>query len=168
MESAWLAPSGRPFAVLRAVVDTADHPLWRPGTLARGMRGLRALSRALPAIDEWAAATGTREVLLGPAIARECDLILVVGSGNPSTSRRPVEVVTAGRDASAYLVDDVGEVDLRWLAGVQRVGIMAGASAAPHLVDDLLHCLTGLGPVTVREPEFTREDVHSTLPREVS
>jgi 4-hydroxy-3-methylbut-2-en-1-yl diphosphate reductase len=53
MESAFLAPAAGPFAVVRTVVDTPDHPLWRPGTVWRGVKALRALRRAAPAIAEW-------------------------------------------------------------------------------------------------------------------
>jgi len=46
------------FAVVRAVVDTADHPLLRPGTPARALRALANLRRAAPAMRQWAAAVG--------------------------------------------------------------------------------------------------------------
>jgi 4-hydroxy-3-methylbut-2-enyl diphosphate reductase len=68
----------------------------------------------------------------------------------------------------AHLVEDAGEVDLRWLAGAGRIGVTAGASAPPHLVDDLVHCLSGLGRVTVSEQHGTAEDVVFTVPPEVS
>lgn len=54
MESAFLAPAERPFAVVRTIVDTFDHPLWSLGTVWRGVRALRALRRAVPAIAWWA------------------------------------------------------------------------------------------------------------------
>ncbi|HEY2670322.1 MAG TPA: 4-hydroxy-3-methylbut-2-enyl diphosphate reductase [Rugosimonospora sp.] len=364
-ESAWLAPGGAPFAAIRSIVDTDVNPLWSVGAVPRGIRALRALRRAVPAIDDWSAALGEREVLLASprsfcagveraidvvdraidrygapvyvrrqivhnahvvrqlerrgavfvtevdevppgrvlvfaahgvtpavraeadarglsvidatcplvskvhsevrrysgrgdtvflighgdheevegtvgeaprnvivvedvaaaarvaprdpgrvayamqttlavdeaeqiaavlrerfptlqaprrddicyattnrqqavrAIARECDLVLVVGSANSSNSVRLVEV--AQREGTqAVLVDDAGQVDLRALAGVGRVGITAGASAPPHLVDELVQCLSGLGPVTVRESKSEPEDIHFTLPREVS
>jgi 4-hydroxy-3-methylbut-2-enyl diphosphate reductase len=365
MESAWLATPGEPFAVVRAIVDTPQHPLWSVGTPARGVAALRALRRAVPALHQWAAATGARELVLasprsfcagveraidivrraldrhgapvyvrrqivhnahvvrdlerrgaifvdevdavpegavvvlaahgvapavrvqaqarqlavidatcplvgkvhaevrryagrdatvflighadheevegtvgeapanvvvvedlasaatvtapdphrvsyamqttlavdeaeaiaqvlrvrfpalqGPrrddicyattnrqravtAVAAESDLMLVVGSENSSNSRRLVEVAER-EGVPAHLVDDVGEVDLRWLAGVRRIGITAGASAPPQLVDELVRCLAGLGPVAVRETEITREDVRFALPTEVS
>jgi 4-hydroxy-3-methylbut-2-enyl diphosphate reductase len=65
-ESAWLAPpSDRvPFAVVRAVVDTPDHPLVHPGTVRRGIAALAALRRAAPVLAAWCAALGEREVLL--------------------------------------------------------------------------------------------------------
>ncbi|GAA1313595.1 4-hydroxy-3-methylbut-2-enyl diphosphate reductase [Pseudonocardia xinjiangensis] len=101
------------------------------------------------------------------AVAATADLVLVVGSPNSSNSRRLAEV--AGRDGvPAHLVDDVGELDLRWLAGVHRVGVTAGASAPDHLVDDVVSCLSGLGPVTVTTATTGTESITFTLPKEVS
>jgi 4-hydroxy-3-methylbut-2-en-1-yl diphosphate reductase len=56
MESAYLAAAcpGRPFAVLRVIVDTPDAPLLRPGTIARGSRALRVLGASAGAVVEWA------------------------------------------------------------------------------------------------------------------
>jgi 4-hydroxy-3-methylbut-2-en-1-yl diphosphate reductase len=60
MEAAALAAAAGqvPFAMVRAVVDTTDHPLLRPGTPARALRALVNLRRAAPAIRQWAAAVG--------------------------------------------------------------------------------------------------------------
>lgn len=56
METAQLvsAATGGPFAAVRTIVDTPDHPLWRPGTVARGVIALWTLRRAAPALVEWA------------------------------------------------------------------------------------------------------------------
>ncbi len=57
MESAWLAPAaaGRPFAVLRVVLDAPARELYRPlVTLAGGLAAWRALRRAAPALALWA------------------------------------------------------------------------------------------------------------------
>jgi len=59
MESAWLAPAaaGRPFAVLRVVLDTPERELHRPlATLSGGVVAWRALRRAAPALALWARA----------------------------------------------------------------------------------------------------------------
>jgi SAM-dependent methyltransferase len=68
----------------------------------------------------------------------------------------------------AHLVDDAAAVDLRWLAGARRVGITAGASAPPHLVDDLVAALGGLGPLTVSSTGGATEDVLFALPKEMN
>jgi len=49
-----------------------------------------------------------------------------------------------------------------------RIGVTAGASAPPVLVDDLVRGLSGLGPVTVSESGGPIEDVRFALPKEVS
>jgi 4-hydroxy-3-methylbut-2-enyl diphosphate reductase len=60
MESAQLAAgaAGRPFGVLRVVVDTPQRPLWRPGTVAGGVVALHTLRRAVPALADWASEVG--------------------------------------------------------------------------------------------------------------
>jgi 4-hydroxy-3-methylbut-2-enyl diphosphate reductase len=56
MESAWLAQAaaGRPFAALRAVVDTPSHELVRFSTLSGGIKAYRALRSAASALERWA------------------------------------------------------------------------------------------------------------------
>jgi 4-hydroxy-3-methylbut-2-enyl diphosphate reductase len=119
-----------------------------------------------PRTDDICYATSNRQRAVR-AVARESDLVLVLGSQNSSNSRRLAEVAVS-EGARAHLVDDVSAVDLRWLAGARRVGVTAGASAPPDLVDELVRALSGLGRVTVRETTVTDENVHFNLPREVS
>ena len=119
-----------------------------------------------PRRDDICYATTNRQQAVR-TVARESDLVIVVGSHNSSNSQRLAEVARA-EGAAAYLVDDLGEVDLAWLHGVSRVGITAGASAPPYLVDQVVAGLTGLGPVSTREADGVEESVHFTLPREVS
>jgi 4-hydroxy-3-methylbut-2-enyl diphosphate reductase len=119
-----------------------------------------------PTQDDICYATTNRQAAVRE-VARRCELVLVLGSPNSSNSHRLVEVAQRC-GPPAYLVDDVSAVDLRWLAGVRRVGITAGASAPPHLVDELVGCLSGLGPMTVEEVKVVEENVQFTLPREVS
>jgi 4-hydroxy-3-methylbut-2-en-1-yl diphosphate reductase len=139
-------------------VDEADE-------IAQVLRA-RFPSLAAPRKDDICYATTNRQSAVR-AVAQESDIVLVVGSTNSSNSKRLVEV--AEREGTpAYLIDDAGEVDLRWLAGARRVGVTAGASAPPSLVDGLIHALSGLGPVTVQETQVVEEDVHFTLPKEVS
>lgn len=99
-------------------------------------------------------------------VARESDLVLVVGSQNSSNSQRLAEVAHAC-GTPAHLIDDASEVELSWLAGVRRIGITAGASAPPVLVNELVDALSGLGATTVREAGTLTEDVTFSLPKEV-
>jgi 4-hydroxy-3-methylbut-2-en-1-yl diphosphate reductase len=100
-------------------------------------------------------------------IAQRCELVLVLGSQNSSNSHRLAEVAEKC-GPPAYLVEDVSAVDLRWLAGARRIGITAGASAPPHLVDELVECLSGLGPITVSDVDVINESTRFALPRQVT
>ena len=93
--------------------------------------------------------------------------MLVVGSPNSSNSRRLAEVAQRA-GTRAHLIDDVGELELGWLAGAGRVGVTAGASAPEHLVTEVVACLSGLGPVTVTTASTGAEDITFTLPKEVT
>jgi len=119
-----------------------------------------------PRSDDICYATTNRQLALR-SITADVELVLALGSPNSSNSRRLVEVAQR-EGARAHLVDDAGDLDLRWLAGVRRIGITAGASAPPHLADELVHCLSGLGPLSVHEAKAVDEDVRFTLPREVT
>ncbi|MBV9368602.1 MAG: 4-hydroxy-3-methylbut-2-enyl diphosphate reductase, partial [Frankiales bacterium] len=119
-----------------------------------------------PRSDDICYATSNRQAAVRDIVGN-CDVMLVVGSANSSNSLRLVEVAERAGVAS-YLVDDASEVRLDWLIGARSVGITAGASAPPHLVDDLVACLRGLGTVDPHEHHSVTEDVTFTLPREVS
>ncbi|MFI9383912.1 4-hydroxy-3-methylbut-2-enyl diphosphate reductase [Kutzneria sp. NPDC052558] len=125
---------------------------------------LRARFPALrgPGSDDICYATTNRQRSLA-AVADEADLVLVVGSANSSNSVRLVEVARR-MGTPAYLVDDVSGISEKWLAGVRVVGLTAGASAPPQLVDDVVHWLRRFGPVRVEERETARETITFGLP----
>jgi 4-hydroxy-3-methylbut-2-en-1-yl diphosphate reductase len=69
MESSYLLAGavGRPAIVVRAVSDTPQRSLLRPATITGGIAALRSLRLAAPVLARWAAAAGSRQVLLaGP------------------------------------------------------------------------------------------------------
>ncbi|MDT4937397.1 MAG: 4-hydroxy-3-methylbut-2-en-yl diphosphate reductase [Pseudonocardiales bacterium] len=101
------------------------------------------------------------------ALLPDADVLLVIGSPNSSNSQRLVEVAHAA-GTPAYLVEDATDVLPEWLVGAATVGLTAGASAPPYLVDELVETLRELGPVHVVERVVTREDVTFTLPRGVA
>jgi 4-hydroxy-3-methylbut-2-enyl diphosphate reductase len=115
-----------------------------------------------PGSEDICYATTNRQRSLA-AVADEADLVLVVGSANSSNSVRLVEVARR-TGTPAYLVDDVSGIAESWLAGVAVVGVTAGASAPPRLVDEVVDWLRRFGPVTVEERETTRETITFGLP----
>ncbi|HEX3803531.1 MAG TPA: 4-hydroxy-3-methylbut-2-enyl diphosphate reductase [Solirubrobacteraceae bacterium] len=101
------------------------------------------------------------------ALAQDCDLILVVGSGNSSNSRRLVEVAERA-GCRAMLVENAADVPPEVLRGARRVGVTAGASAPESLVETLIRALGGLGEITVSERSVATEEMHFKLPPEVA
>jgi 4-hydroxy-3-methylbut-2-en-1-yl diphosphate reductase len=100
------------------------------------------------------------------AVAAGCDVVLVAGSANSSNSVRLVE--TAERaGAAAYLVDRAEDIELGWLAGASSIGITAGASAPPAIVDEIVAALGGLGETTTEEVAVATESVQFGLPKEL-
>jgi 4-hydroxy-3-methylbut-2-enyl diphosphate reductase len=118
-----------------------------------------------PGSDDICYATTNRQLAVR-AIASECDLVLVAGSANSSNSRRLVEV--AERDGTpAYLIDGPEDIELGWLAGAGTIGLTAGASAPPAVVEEIVSALRGLGPVEVTERVVATENIRFGLPKEV-
>jgi 4-hydroxy-3-methylbut-2-enyl diphosphate reductase len=118
-----------------------------------------------PKADDICYATQNRQDAV-LALARECDVILVVGSRNSSNSNRLVEVATRA-GCPAYLVEDESEVDPSWIAGTAAVGVTAGASAPEVVVRRVVGALEAIGPSDVVERHLVRESVHFSLPPEV-
>jgi 4-hydroxy-3-methylbut-2-enyl diphosphate reductase len=97
-------------------------------------------------------------------LAKQCDLVIVVGSPNSSNSNRLREVAR-NLDVPAYLVDNADELKPEWLQGRQHVGITAGASAPEVLVQAVISRLKQLGAISVREAEGIQENVVFPLPK---
>jgi 4-hydroxy-3-methylbut-2-enyl diphosphate reductase len=115
-----------------------------------------------PGSDDICYATTNRQIAIRE-VAAQSDLVLVVGSKNSSNSVRMVELA-ARNGTPAHLVDDASEIDPAWLAGVSRVGLSAGASAPPELVDEVVAALRALGPVSVSTHTTATETISFTLP----
>jgi 4-hydroxy-3-methylbut-2-en-1-yl diphosphate reductase len=111
-------------------------------------------------------ATQNRQMAV-KAVAAACDLLLVVGSRNSSNSKRLVEVAE-NSGVRAFLVNDCGDVDVKWLDGVRDVALTAGASAPEHLVQELLDFLRDHGFHRLEEVELVEEDVRFSLPPELA
>lgn len=96
-------------------------------------------------------------------LAGMVDLVLVVGSKNSSNSNRLREAA-AFRGVRSYLIDSAAEIDPTWFAGVQRVGVTAGASAPENLVREVTEQLLANGARSVREMEGDEERVNFRVP----
>jgi 4-hydroxy-3-methylbut-2-enyl diphosphate reductase len=99
-------------------------------------------------------------------LARQCDLVLVIGSRNSSNSNRLVEVARE-HGAQSHLIDNESQVREEWLEGKRVVGITSGASAPEELVQRLIAFFEARGTSEVRELEVVQEDVRFMLPKPI-
>ena len=119
-----------------------------------------------PPSDDICYATQNRQAAV-KTIAQDCDLLIVVGSGNSSNSVRLVEVGLESGARSAYRVDGVEELDAAWLDGVATVGLTSGASVPEVLVDGVLTWLAERGFGDVEEVTAAEETLVFALPPEL-
>ncbi|HEY6500332.1 MAG TPA: 4-hydroxy-3-methylbut-2-enyl diphosphate reductase [Streptosporangiaceae bacterium] len=124
MESAALAAAaqGHPLAVLRAISDTPGRPLVHPGLVSGGLSALRSLRAAGPVLDRWAAACGSRQMLLaGPrsfcaGVERAIEIVerVLAQRGSPVYVRKQIvhntHVVHDLEQRGAIFVDELDEV----------------------------------------------------------
>jgi 4-hydroxy-3-methylbut-2-enyl diphosphate reductase len=131
---------------------------------------VEALRRRFPRLeappkDDICYATQNRQNAV-KALAREADLILVIGSHNSSNSQRLREVAQAA-GVPAYVVNDETEIEPAWFEGATTVGVTAGASAPEELVARVVAYLRALGAERVEEMPAEEENMHFALPPEV-
>ncbi len=119
-----------------------------------------------PASDDIYYATQNRQEAV-EALAREVELILVVGSANSSNSNRLVEVAQRV-GVAARLIEDAHDIDESSLTGVKSIGLTAGASAPEVLVEQVSQRLSAFGFTNHRDLDLIREDVRFILPAELA
>lgn len=133
-------------------------------------RVVEALRERFPAIvgpkkDDICYATQNRQDAV-KQLARECDVIIVVGSPNSSNSNRLREVAQ-NMGTPAYMVDSAEDLRAEWIAGRQHIGITAGASAPEVLVQGVIDRLKALGAECVSTQAGIVEKVSFPLPKEL-
>ncbi len=99
-------------------------------------------------------------------LARQIDILLVVGSHNSSNSNRLRELGLE-MDIPSYLVEDPQDVDMEWFNKRSRIGVTAGASTPEDLVKDVIDRLRDFVNLDIVSLNGTQESVRFTLPREL-
>jgi 4-hydroxy-3-methylbut-2-enyl diphosphate reductase len=152
------------------VADPANLAFVTQTTLSTddARRTIDALKQRFPDIvgpkrDDICYATQNRQDAV-KALARVCDVVLVVGSPNSSNSNRLREVAEK-QGVPAHMIDNAGELRPEWVVGKERVGVTAGASAPEVLVQQVIESLRGLGATGVQELEGATEKVTFPLPK---
>ncbi len=119
-----------------------------------------------PKAEDICYATSNRQAAV-KELARDCDLVLVVGAPNSSNSLRLVEVAerlgTPGK-----LIQRADEIDPAWLDGIETIGLTAGASAPELLVREVVDTLAKLRPIREQTITAAEEKMVFKLPRQLT
>ena len=116
-----------------------------------------------PKSDDICYATQNRQDAV-KIMAKDCDLVIVVGSPNSSNSNRLREVAQ-NQGIEAYMVDNASYLKAEWLVGKKKIGVSAGASAPEVLVIEVIAKLESLGVANVTELHGVIESVVFQLPK---
>lgn len=97
-------------------------------------------------------------------MARQVDLVLVVGSPSSSNSNRLREVAEK-LGVPAKLIENADSLERAWFDGVKHIGLTAGASAPEHLVQGVVKRLKEWGALSVRNMEGVEENIAFPMPK---
>jgi 4-hydroxy-3-methylbut-2-enyl diphosphate reductase len=161
----------RPEDVAQLSVRDADHLAFVTQTTLSvddAQQTINALRSRFPAIvgpkkDDICYATQNRQDAV-KAMARKCDVVIVVGSPNSSNSNRLREVAE-NQGVAAYMVDKAADLRPEWLTAARTVGITAGASAPEILVEEVVTRLRELGAESVEQLAGVEEHTVFPLPK---
>ena len=100
-------------------------------------------------------------------MAKDCDLVIIIGSPNSSNSNRLREVAEK-QGIEAYMVDNASFLQASWLVGKKKIGVSAGASAPEVLVKEVISQLQHMGAQQVEELQGVIESVVFQLPKNLT
>jgi 4-hydroxy-3-methylbut-2-en-1-yl diphosphate reductase len=132
---------------------------------------INALNQRFPNIhapksDDICYATQNRQDAV-KIMAKDCDLVIIVGSPNSSNSNRLREVAQ-NQGVEAYMVDNASHLKAEWLVNKKKIGVSAGASAPEVLVKEVIAKLQALGANEVQELHGVVENVIFQLPKNLT
>ena len=119
-----------------------------------------------PPSDDICYATQNRQNAV-KLIAQECDVLIVVGSGNSSNSVRLLEVGLQAGARSGYRIDTAAELQTEWFEGAGAIGLTSGASVPEELVTEVLAWLREHGFGNIEEVAAAEESLVFSLPPEL-
>ena len=99
-------------------------------------------------------------------LAKQSQLVLVIGSKNSSNSNRLAELASR-MGVLAKLIDGPQDIEPQWLENVETIGITAGASAPEVLVQSVISDLKTLGVTEVANLEGLEENMFFEVPKEL-
>lgn len=99
-------------------------------------------------------------------LAKQCDLVIVVGSKNSSNSNRLAELASR-MGVKSKLIDDPNDIHADWFDDVQTIGVTAGASAPEELVQSVINRIGDFGATIIEELQGLEENMFFEVPKEL-
>ncbi len=124
---------------------------------------LRFPALQAPRKEDICYATQNRQDAVKQLLAH-CGVLVVVGSKSSSNSNRLRELADRA-GVPGYLVDGADDLQREWFAGIEAVGVTAGASAPEQLVQEVVARLREWGGAPPAESYGKPEHVVFALPR---
>ena len=118
----------------------------------------------IPAKEDICYATQNRQDAV-KQLAKEVDLVLVIGSSNSENSNQLCKVARS-YGIPAYLIDDHHSIEPEWLESARRIGITSGASVPECLVEETIEFFRQHG-AEIAHLGFSEENIHFALPSEI-
>ena len=116
-----------------------------------------------PKSDDICYATQNRQDAV-KIMAKDCDLVIIVGSPNSSNSNRLREVAE-NQGVEAYMIDNASYLKAEWFENKKKIGVSAGASAPEILINEVIAKLQEMGATNVEELQGVVESVVFQLPK---
>jgi len=117
-----------------------------------------------PAKEDICYATQNRQDAV-KQLAKEVDLVLVIGSRNSENSNQLCRVARL-YGAQAFLINNHHDIESNWLQDISQIGITSGASVPEQLVQETAEFFRRQG-AEIAHLGFVEENVHFTLPPEI-
>ena len=117
-----------------------------------------------PAKEDICYATQNRQDAV-KQLAKEVDLVLVIGSRNSENSNQLCRVARL-HGAQVFLINNHHDIESNWLQDISQIGITSGASVPEQLVQETAEFFRRQG-AEIAHLGFVEENVHFTLPPEI-
>ncbi|MBI4778443.1 4-hydroxy-3-methylbut-2-enyl diphosphate reductase [Candidatus Desantisbacteria bacterium] len=75
-------------------------------------------------------------------IAKQVEMMLVVGGKNSANTSRLAQICTDS-GCTTYHIETASEIQSEWLKGIKKIGITAGASTPPWIIEEVVAALAG-------------------------
>ncbi|MDB2414909.1 4-hydroxy-3-methylbut-2-enyl diphosphate reductase [Rickettsiales bacterium] len=119
-----------------------------------------------PGVKDICYATQNRQNAV-KSLAKDADLILVIGAQNSSNSNR-LRDLSQEMGTTSYLINGPEDINPEWLHNINILGITAGASAPEMLIDSVVKFIQNIMAVEIKTMDGIEENVHFKLPKEVT